>query len=209
MLVKLKRVWIVHHRFLMLLLLFSFLSDTLSAQQFRSSKDDIIETKLSFEMAEASDVNMVFNTHQSYQLGKTIMNALVLGVVAEGVNWNFYVAADTEDSANPDEWEQVLSYSQHGTIPRVSDLEVRVRNTANTSDFLDFFPLRNTDNPVYIIPEVSETITCPERGTNSPGSYLTQPECFRFRIDYRFKPTYDMQPGLYRLLVVYVISENL
>lgn len=200
--------WVRHQRFLMGLGLCLMVSGSLFAQQFRSP-GDFRDSSLSFELVEAPDVNMVFNTHQSYQLGKTIMNAVVLGVVAETVNWNFYVAADTEDSADPDEWEQVLSYSDQGTIPRVSDLEVRVRNTANTADVLDFFPLRNTDNPVYIIPEVPATITCPGSGTNAPGSYLTQPECYRFRIDFRFKPTYEMQPGLYRLRIVYVIAENL
>lgn len=171
---------------------------------------DTRESLLRIHVIESADANFVFNTHQSFQLGKIIPNALVLGVVAENTNaWNFSVYAEADDGLNPDEWEQILSYSNQGEVPQIRDLEIRVRNNANTTLISEFTSMGNTLDPLNIIPVNEELITCPNQGTNAPGSYLTEPSCYRFRVDYRFKPSYDMQPGLYRLRIIYVISENL
>lgn len=193
---------------LLAIVCFLFGANSLSAQQHRVGSD-YRDTSLSLVLIEQAEVDMVFNTFQSYQLGQTIMNAVVLGVIAEGTNWNLSVMANTEDSLEPDEWEQVLAYAGHGSIPKVEDMELRFRNLRETSVVTGFFPLRPANDPVYIIPETATTIDCPDQGTNAPGSYLVNPECYRFRVDYRFTPDYSMQPGLYRLLIEYTLVSNL
>ncbi len=184
-----------------------FLPSGAVGQEFRR---DLRETLLRLEVIQSTDAQFVFNTHQSFLMGQTIPNAMVLGIIAENTNtWNFSVYAETDDGLNPDEWEQILSYSNQGEPPQIRDLEIRVRNNANTTLVPEYTAMGNTFDRLYIIPESEDPIDCPAQGTNTPGSYLTDPTCYRLSVDYRFKPSYGMKPGLYRLRIIYEIKENL
>lgn len=194
-------------RVLIGLMLFLLLSYGTVGQQFRH---DMRESLLRLEVVQSTDAQFVFNTHQSILMGQIIPNALVLGVIAENTDtWNFSVYAEPDDGENPDEWEQILAYSNQGELPQIRDLEIRVRNNANTTLIPEFTSMGNILDRLYIIPESVDLIDCPGQGTNVPGSYLTDPACYRFRVDLRFKPSYGMQPGLYRLRIIYEIKENL
>ena len=164
---------------------------------------------LSFELKESPDVEFIFNTVQKYQTGVLAPNAMTLRIIAEGVNWNLYVGAETD---SPGYWNELTAYSTYGVEPTTDILELRFRNTANTSQQQGWFPVTDINSPVYIIGSENPgdpSIDCPGQGTNTPGSYITEPQCYRFNIDMRVVPGFELKPGLYNLLIKYVIVEDL
>lgn len=163
---------------------------------------------LGFEVVQDADVGFLFNSIQNYQTGLVAMNAITLRITAEDVSWDFYVGAETDI---PGLWDVVTVYAGSGDEPEVELLELRFRNTANTSLVDGFFELTDISDPTYIIGSAANDpeITCPNQGTNTPGSYLTQPECYQFRVDMRIVPGFNLRPGLYRIHVKYVLIENL
>jgi len=163
---------------------------------------------LSFEVVTNPDVEFVFNTIQKYQTGLLAMNAITLRITAIGVNWDLYVGAETDISGK---WDVVSTYGVNGYDPDVVLLKVRFRNTANTSQEATFFELKDISTPVYIIGStVSDpAVNCPDTGTNTPGSYLSQPQCYQFNVDLQITPGFTHRPGLYKLNIKYVIAEDL
>jgi len=169
----------------------------------------IFSQSLSFELKESPDVDFVFNTVQKYQTGVLVPNAMTLRIIADGVNWNLYVGAQTDA---PGLWNEIVPYSPFGDHPPVDILELNFRNTANTSQVHGFFPLSDINSPTYIIGSENPgdpSIDCPEQGTNTPGDYLSQPQCYRFNVDLRVVPGFNLKPGLYNLVITYVIVEDL
>ncbi|MFN2395364.1 MAG: hypothetical protein ABR597_06715 [Bacteroidales bacterium] len=164
---------------------------------------------LSFELKESPDVEFVFNTIQKYQTGVVVPNAITLRIIADGLNWDLYVGAQTD---SPGYWNELTAYSTYGVEPETDILELRFRNTANTSQQFGWFPVSDINTPVYIIGSENPgdpSVSCPGQGTNTPGSYLTEPQCYLFNVDMRIVPGFDLKPGLYNLLIKYVIVEDL
>ena len=164
---------------------------------------------LSFELKESPDVEFVFNTVQKYQTGVVVPNAISLRIIADGVNWDLYVGAETD---SPGYWNELTAYSDYGAEPTTDILELRFRNTANTSQQFGWFPVSDINTPVFIIGSENPgdpSVNCPGQGTNTPGSYLTEPQCYLFNVDMRVVPGFDLKPGLYNLLIKYVIVEDL
>lgn len=169
---------------------------------------DVSSQSLSFEAVSNQDVDFVFNTIQKYQSGLVAMNAMTLRITAVGVNWDLYVGAETDVAGS---WNVVTTYGTNGDEPNVELLKVRFRNTANTSQETAFFNLTDVNTPVYIIGSgaVDPSINCPGAGTNTPGSYLSEPQCYLFNIDLQITPGFSLKPGLYELIIKYVIVEDL
>ncbi len=163
---------------------------------------------LSLETVSDPEVTFLFNTIQKFQSGISVQNAINLRVTAVDVNWDLYVYAETDV---PGLWNEVLSYSDYGLHPESGLLELRFRNAANTPNIDGFFPIDDISNPAYIIgsPGADPDINCPEMGTNTPGNYIDQPQCYEFTVDMRIQPGFDHRPGLYTLNVMYVIVEDL
>jgi hypothetical protein len=163
---------------------------------------------LSFEVVTNPDVDFVFNTVQKYQSGLLAMNAITLRITAVGVNWDLYVGAETDVAGT---WDIVSTYGVNGNDPNVELLKVRFRNTASTSQEATFFDLQDISTPVYIIgSELADpVINCPATGTNTPGSYLTDPQCYQFNVDLQITPGFTLKPGLYKLNIKYMIVEDL
>lgn len=168
----------------------------------------VCSQSLSFEATTNGDVGFVFNTIQKYQSGLVAMNAMTLRITAEGVEWDLYVGAETDVAGN---WNVITNYGATGDIPVVELLKVRFRNTANTSQESTFFDLTDINTPVYIIGSAAAdpSINCPGTGTNTPGSYLTDPQCFQFNVDLQLTPDFSLKPGLYELIIKYIIVEDL
>jgi hypothetical protein len=153
-------------------------------------------------------VDFVFNTVQKYQSGLLAMNAITLRITATGTNWDLYLGAETDVAGS---WDVVTTYGLNGDVPDVEMLKVRFRNTANTSQEATFFDLTDIGTPVYIIGSAiaDPSINCPDTGTNTPGSYLTDPQCYQFNVDLQITPGFTLRPGLYKLNIKYVIVEDL
>lgn len=137
------------------------------------------------------------------------MNAVTLRIVADGVNWNLYAGAITDI---PGMWNEVTTYTPQGEQPQTNILQLKFRNQANTSQITDFFPLTDISTPVYLIGSENPgdpSVNCPGQGTNTPGNYLTEPQCFRFNVDMKITPGFNLRPGLYNLIIEYVIVEDL
>lgn len=166
---------------------------------------------LSFEIVREQEVFFNFNAIQKYQAGITVSNAMILRIDAD-VSWDLYVYAKTQDEGL---WDQQLIYAQYGDLPEIEIMELRFRNTFNTSNISGFFPLQGESSPIYIIgsPGLDAIIECDNagnsQGANAPGNHLVNPECYQFNVDVRIVPGFSLRPGLYTLHIEYVIVENL
>lgn len=164
---------------------------------------------LDFEAKTTPNIAFVFDTFAKYQAGIIQSNFIELNIVADAVEWDLYVGAQTD---TPDEWNTIESYSQTGTTPETSLIELQFRNAGNTSQISGFFPLTDIATPTYIIGTSGNDgiITCNNIGANEAGSYLTTPECHQFRVDMRIKPdSYEYQPGLYTLQINFILVQTL
>lgn len=164
---------------------------------------------VSFSVKTSPNLSFDFNTIQKYIAGITQINVCELNLVAVGTQWDLYVGATT---AIAGQWDVNTFYSSNGTIPTTDMVELRFRNLAQTSKLAGFFTLQNILSPNYIIgsainPDVS--LNCPNMGTNTPGSYLTNPQCYRFNVDMKITPGLGNRPGLYSLRIDYVLVADL
>ncbi|MFW5706750.1 MAG: hypothetical protein ACOCX0_04830 [Bacteroidota bacterium] len=164
---------------------------------------------MSFEVFQDPDVEFLFNSVQDYQTGLLAMNAMELRITSTGTNWDLYVGAITSDAGI---WDVIQYYSVQGDHPTIDIVELRFRNTANTAQVQGYFPLTDINSPTYIIgsPALDPAVDCLSgAGANVPGDYLTNPSCYQFRVDMRITPGFEMRPGLYRIIVEYVIVADL
>lgn len=164
---------------------------------------------LEFEAKTTPNLAFIFDTFAKYQAGITQANFIELNIVADGVEWDLYVGAQTD---TPDEWNTIESYALTGETPETSLVELQFRNAGNTSQISGFFSLTDIATPTYIIGTsgIDGVTTCNNVGANEPGSYLNTPECHQFRVDMRIKPdNYEYQPGLYTLQINFVLVQTL
>ncbi len=162
---------------------------------------------VSFEIKTSPNVQFDFTTVNHYLTGVTSMNAIQLNVEATE-QWDLYVGTTTDA---PGLWNAQSFYALNGEVPPVSILQLRARNSANTTLASTFLPLRDISNPVYIIGSSAKDpiVNCPNAGANAPGNYLTSPNCYRFNIDLKVVPGLNYRPGLYELRVDYIIVQDL
>ena len=89
----------------------------------------------------------------------------------------------------------------------MSDLDVGVELEEESA--IESGTATTEDTLVIFSPGIDVPVACPGQGTNTPGSYLSEPQCYQFNVDLRIVPGFDYRPGLYRLLLNFVISEDL
>ncbi|SMO66784.1 hypothetical protein SAMN06265379_104244 [Saccharicrinis carchari] len=164
---------------------------------------------LSFSAKASPNLLFDFNTVQKYLVGITQMNVCELNIEAVGTQWDLYVGATT---AVPGEWDVTTFYSSNGTVPTTDMVELRFRNVAQTAQIPGFFTLQDILSPTYIIgsaiaPDIA--INCPDAGTNTPGSFITNPQCYRFNVDMKITPGLGNRAGLYTLRIDYVLVQDL
>jgi len=168
---------------------------------------------VSFDLKTTPDLEFSFNTIDKYINGITRPNALELNVTATGSEWDLYIGATTTTAGS---FNVVSSYSNNGIaqLP-VSIVQARVYNTNNTSlTGGGFVPLTDIAAPVYIIGGSSNdaAVNCGDvvpTGTNQPGSYLSDPECYKFKVDLKLVPGLVYRPGLYTLRIDFILIEDL
>lgn len=164
---------------------------------------------LGFAVKTSPNINLVFSSIDQYINGIIVPNAVTLNIEATSTQWDLYVGTST---TTPGKWDIVSVYSGTGDIPDVNIVEAQFRNASQTSQVSGFFQLSDISSPVYLIgsalaPDVSNS--CPAIGTNTSGSYLTDPSCYQFNVDLKVKPGLTNKPGLYTLRIDYILIQDL
>ncbi len=168
---------------------------------------------VSFSLKTSPNISFVFDDISDYVNGITNMNAVTLNIEAVGTQWDLYVGATTLVA---NQWDVISTYSLSGIAPTVDMVKLQFRNSNSTSLISGFFPLTDISTPVYIVGSAvapDAAVACPGAGTNTPGSYLTSPQCYKFNVDLRIVPGLApgsiYQSGLYYLRIDYIISQDL
>jgi hypothetical protein len=168
---------------------------------------------LTFDAKSSPDMEFNFNTIEKYINGITVPRALELNINAIGAEWDLYIGATTTTAGS---FNVINSYSSTGiTPPPVSLVQARVYNSSATPvSGAGFFPLTDIATPVYIIGGTANdpAVNCGDAvptGTNTPGSYVLDPECYRLKVDLKLVPGLDYRPGLYTLRIDFILIEDL
>lgn len=179
-------------------ILFVFLSSPLIAQS------------VSFALKTNPNTTITFNTFDKYQYGIVVPNFLSLKVEAVGTEWDLYVGT-TSVSAGYFDLNNSYSTTGSAAIP-VSILQARVHTTSNTSQTgTSFFGLTDIAAPTYLIGSSANdaAITCGTTGTNVAGSYISDPQCYNFKVDIKATPGLGYRSGSYSLRVDFILVQDL
>ena len=170
---------------------------------------------VSFELSTNPSIDFTFNTITKYQNGIVIPSAVKLNVLAIGTQWDMYVGTTT---ATAGIWENIQYYSTTGDgFPSVGLLQIAFRNISSTSQITGYVPLEdiattslNVIGDRNFSPDVA--VNCSDvvnQGTNTPGSYLTDPQCYQFKVDFKIVPGMTYRAGVYTLRVDIIIAQDL
>jgi len=176
------------------------------------------------EIVPNTSVNafMVFDDFTKYQGGITMQTVARIRVTVKDkavpdplCSWSLRMFIDNNSGAGtpPTEWEELTLYgSGLGQNPLISALEIRVRNTCNTSPSDGVFrTFTDTSDILDIIEQllpVTPAGSCIDN-VNGSGSYLTNYDEYNFDIDVRFKPNFQYNPGIFKLNIRFRLEENL
>ena len=149
---------------------------------------------VSFELSTNPSIDFTFNTIAKYQNGIIIPSAVKLNVVTTGTQWDMYVGTTTSTAGT---WDNIQYYSATGDgFPSVGLLQIAFRNISNTPQITGYVPLEDiATTSLNVIGERTNSpdppINCNDvvnQGTNTQGSYLVDPQCYQFKVDFRIVP---------------------
>lgn len=164
-----------------------------------------------------------FDTFTKYNAGITFNNVARLKVIVEDketpdplCQWFLYIEVDNNSGAGTplDEWEELSLYGNgDGSNPLISILEIRVRNACETSpnnnNFISFTDKTDVIDIISeLIPKTTETADC-DSEANFPGDYLTNYNEFNFVVDFRIKPGFSYNPGVFQLNFSFFLKEKI
>ena len=164
-------------------------------------------------------INFTFQSFGDFIVGSNLFGVNILKLAIEenaapagDCRFRLNVHMDNNGAAAT-QWEQVYAYgTSSASLPTVDILEMRFRNQCNTSlTGSNYVTLGSTATNLDIVesPGVSNNAgTCSGTNVNRPGSYLTNYGEYSFAIDYKLKPTLNIQPGIYRLNVRFCLTEG-
>jgi len=173
------------------------------------------QQSVNFELKTSPSIDFTFNTITKYQTGITIPNAVTLNVDAIGTQCDLYVGTITTNAGT---WDNTKYYTATGNgFPSVGLLQVAVHNSGSTSQLTGFVPLQDiaTTNIDIIGNHLSApdpAIHCADvshQGTNTAGEYLTDPQCYQFKADFKITPGLNYKAGMYTLQVEFIIARDL
>lgn len=183
---------------------------------FMSMNASVINAQsVNFDFNSNPGVDFSFNTIAKYTNGIIIPNAVTLDVVATGTQWDLYVGTTTVTAGT---WDNTQYYSPTGNgFPPVGLLQIAVRNAGNTSQLTGFVPLQDiATSTLNIIGNRNSApdppIHCSDavhQGTNTAGSYITDPQCYQFNIDFKIVPGLNYKAGIYTLRVDFILARDL
>jgi hypothetical protein len=168
---------------------------------------------VSFDLKTSPSADFTFNTIEKCVNGIIMPHVLDLNVNVTGSEWDLYVGTTTTGAGT---WNVSTTYSTTGiATPPVSILQARIYNPNGTSlTGGGFFALTDIATPTYMIGSISNNpaVSCSDPspvGTNQPGSYTSDPSCYKFRVDLKLTPGLTYRPGLYTLRVDFILIEDL
>ena len=179
------------------------------------ANNKIFAQAVNIDLAASPNVDFTFDTMKKLTFGIVIPNAITLNVEAVGTQWDLYVGSVT---TIPGTWDNAIFYTTtgNGAVP-VNLLQMRVHNLSNTSQISGYVPIQ--DISVSTLDIIGDHFTAPNpavncgdiipTGTNTPGTYVTDPQCYQFRVDLKIVPGIVYRPGLYTLQIEYIIAEDL
>ncbi|HNQ13564.1 MAG TPA: hypothetical protein PKM16_10190 [Bacteroidia bacterium] len=173
------------------------------------------------EMLIASNnTEFIFDSFTDYLGGITLSGSTTLRLKVDSGNvnckWKLAMIIDNNPGGGTPatDWETLNTYGSSGTVPTLDAIEVKVYNGCNTpinnNVYQTFFPALNGSN-IDIINDVmlntASTPCVPGVQVNSLGSYITNYNEFTFQIDYRVKPGFVFNPGIYALKISFCLVE--
>jgi len=170
---------------------------------------------VSFELNTSPSADFTFNTITKYLNGIIIPNAVTLYVVADSTQWDLYVGTTT---VTPGTWDNSQYYSTAGnSFPPVSILQAAFRNSDNTSQITGYIGLQDIATSTLDIignhnSAPDPAVHCADAshvGTNTTGTYINDPQCYEFHVDFRIVPGLSYRAGLYSLRVDFIIARDL
>jgi hypothetical protein len=170
---------------------------------------------VSFDIVTNPSIEFTFNSINKYQNGIIIPNAVTLNIVATGTNWDLYTGSTTSTAGV---WDNVQYYSNVGDgFPSVGLLQVAFRNTSSTSQITGYVPMEDIGTTTLDVignhsSSPDPTVNCSDvvhQGTNSPGTYVTDPQCYTFKVDFKIVPGLTYRAGVYNLRVDIILAPDL
>ncbi len=172
------------------------------------------QSSVSIDISTDPNVQFTFNTIAKLTGGLVAPNAITINIEAVGTRWDLYAGSVT---SVPGVWDNSQFYSSSGDgNPPVNLLQLRVHNASNTENNSGYLPLQDVaTSTLNIIGNRTATdtpVNCSDVnhiGTNTPGSYLTDPQCYQFRVDLKATPGIYYRPGIYTMELVFIIAPDL
>lgn len=169
---------------------------------------------VNIDLVSATNVDFKFDSFYKLTNGIFLANAITFNVEAIGTQWDLYMGAVT---ATPGIWDNIQYYGSSGnSAPSVGIVQCRVHNLSSTPLISGFVPLQDIATSTLDIignhNAIDAPINCSDPspvGTNTSGSYITDPQCYQFRVDLRIVPGYNYRPGLYTLQIEFIIAPDL
>lgn len=166
-------------------------------------------------LSSSPNVDFTFNSITKLQAGIVIPNAITVNIEAAGGQWDLYMGTVTAVAGT---WDNALYYTTSGNgMPPVGILQARVHNLSNTPQISGYVPLQ--DIALSTLDIIGDHLNAPDpsvncgdanpTGTNTPGSYLTDPQCYQFRTDLKLVPGVTYRPGLYSLQIEFIVAADL
>lgn len=173
-------------------------------------------------LSSAGNVDFTFDTFGKYIGGITQNGVSQLKVSVSNnltnnpdCRWNLVIFID--NSSNPatptDEWELITPHTTSGDMPKINQLQLRVRNRCNTSLTGNAFFNASVlpGQPIILISNTGVTTSAGACMTNvnGPGNYQSNYDEYTFDIDYRLAPGLSLRSGIYQLRLKYLLTEAL
>ncbi len=170
---------------------------------------------VNIDLATSANVDFTFDNINKLLYGIVQPNAITLNVEAVGTQWDLYIGTVTAVAGT---WDNATYYTGtgNGAIP-VGIMEMRVHNLSNTSQISGYVPLQDIATSTLDIignhlSSPDPTVNCADLihiGTNTAGTYATDPQCYQFKVDLKIVPGIAYRPGLYTLQIEFIIAEDL
>ena len=161
------------------------------------------------------NIEFKFNTVQKLTNGIVIPDAITFNIIAIGTNWDLYAGSVTGTVGT---WDNAQYYTTSGNgFPPVNILEMRVHNLSSTPQISGYHVMQDISTTTLDIignhnfaPDPA--VNCSDAshtGTNTPGSYVTDPQCYQFKVDLKCTPGIQYRPGVYTLELEFIVAPDL